>query len=241
MHNTSQKGSGMRTQIYKSAFSIISIMMFITPLYVKAAELDYELNVERPGSDYKGFDVIEGDPLVCKNTCSNDANCLAFTYVQPGIHGTNARCYLKGAIPSPVSNISMISGAKIVGPAGPQGPKGETGANGQPGPQGPRGDSGATGPIGPQGLRGIPTHCRISTHRGGAPGYVSIAKCNAGEILTGGGGRVEIPGSDLCAGTTMGLIHSNHPLGDGTGWIVDGFSARLNGEACTEAYAICCH
>jgi hypothetical protein len=58
-----------------------------------------ELNVDRRGSDYSDFWMNVPDPLVCKTACVNDTACRAFTFVQEGIQGAQARCYLKNAVP----------------------------------------------------------------------------------------------------------------------------------------------
>jgi len=82
--------------------------------------------------------------------------------------------------------------------------------------------------------------CHVVTDRGGAPDYISDARCSAGEFLLSGGGRAETPGSDLCSGTSRGFIHTSIPDADLMGWTVDAFNSTWTGEACTEAYAVCC-
>jgi hypothetical protein len=71
-----------------------------------------ELNVDRPGSDYRSFDLPTADPMACRNTCMGEAQCLAFTYVNPGVQGPNARCWLKNAVPNAAPNGCCTSGVK---------------------------------------------------------------------------------------------------------------------------------
>lgn len=71
-----------------------------------------ELNTNRPGSDYKNFDLSSADPQLCQQECYNDAQCKAYTYVKPGYQGANARCWLKNAVPNPQTDDCCISGVK---------------------------------------------------------------------------------------------------------------------------------
>jgi len=69
-----------------------------------------EFNIDRPGSDYKSFDLKINNFLLCKDACENDKKCKAWTYVKPGIQGPNAKCWLKNSIPTPYHNPNTISG-----------------------------------------------------------------------------------------------------------------------------------
>lgn len=73
-----------------------------------------ETGVDRPGQDYKNFDLgtsIAGfDP--CKSACAADANCKAWTFVKPGVQGPQARCWLKSGVPPPRPNGCCVSGVK---------------------------------------------------------------------------------------------------------------------------------
>ena len=89
---------------------------------------------------------------------------------------------------------------------------------------------------------GLPV-CRTLTCRqvqavGGPPTYISQATCNADEILTGGGGFSEVPGSSLCAGVTKSYLHATVP--NGKSFVADAINDTWTGEACTAAVAICC-
>jgi hypothetical protein len=71
-----------------------------------------EHDVDRPGSDFANFDLPEARPHLCKEACMRDSRCLAFTYVNPGVQGPNARCWLKNSVPNPVANRCCTSGVK---------------------------------------------------------------------------------------------------------------------------------
>ncbi|MEA2045212.1 MAG: PAN domain-containing protein [Euryarchaeota archaeon] len=71
-----------------------------------------ENNVDRPGMDYRNFDLSSPDPQLCEQECANDPKCKAFTYVKPGYQGPNARCWLKTGVPDPIPAACCISGVK---------------------------------------------------------------------------------------------------------------------------------
>jgi hypothetical protein len=74
-----------------------------------------EPNVDRPGSDYRSFDLAYPRAEDCQNACMAEPQCLAFTYVNPGVQGPSARCWLKNQVPTPVANACCVSGAKFGG------------------------------------------------------------------------------------------------------------------------------
>ncbi len=71
-----------------------------------------ESNVDRHGSDFDSFDLEFPDPLACQVRCDLNNACRAWTYVNPGVQGPNARCWLKNSVPSQVANSCCISGHK---------------------------------------------------------------------------------------------------------------------------------
>ena len=72
--------------------------------------VNIEPNIDRPGKDYKNFDLPSSDPDLCRQACVDDPKCKAFTYVKPGIQGGYARCWLKSEVPPAKSNSCCISG-----------------------------------------------------------------------------------------------------------------------------------
>jgi PAN domain len=75
-----------------------------------------ENNTDRPGADFGSFSVTSAS--VCRNFCIKDDRCKAWTYVRPRIHGPNAVCYLKNAMPPATTNKCCISGVVPRGPVG---------------------------------------------------------------------------------------------------------------------------
>ncbi|MEH1935853.1 MAG: PAN domain-containing protein [Nostoc sp.] len=78
------------------------------PRYVVTAEFGRN----RAGSDYTSF-VTSAFASVCQQSCINDNTCNAYTYVRPGVQGTNAVCYLKSVAPASTPNDCCVSGAKL--------------------------------------------------------------------------------------------------------------------------------
>src|SRR5262245_33583682 len=81
-----------------------------TPAAYPGAVLEW--NVNRPGSDYRSFEMVTPSPETCQSTCMNEPQCAAFTYVNPGVQGPNARCWLKSAAPQPLNDGCCVSGTK---------------------------------------------------------------------------------------------------------------------------------
>ncbi|OAQ20922.1 WSC domain-containing protein [Thermosulfurimonas dismutans] len=72
-----------------------------------------EDNIDRPGLDYKNFNLPYPDYKLCQDACDKDPECKAWTYVKPyTIQGAYAKCWLKNAVPNPVRNKCCISGVK---------------------------------------------------------------------------------------------------------------------------------
>jgi hypothetical protein len=76
------------------------------------ASATLDLNRNRPGHDYRDFDLREADPEICRDACIRDSRCRAFTYVKPGIQGEYARCWLKDAVPPAEHAPCCASGVK---------------------------------------------------------------------------------------------------------------------------------
>ena len=67
-------------------------------------------NTDLRGSSYRNFELSSADATLCQNTCKAESQCLAWTYVHPGVQGANARCWLKNLIPPPSANNCCTSG-----------------------------------------------------------------------------------------------------------------------------------
>ena len=70
-----------------------------------------EWNTDRPGGDYRSFDLAQADPQLCRRACSRESRCRAWTYVKPGtIQGPRPRCWLKDRVPVARSHNCCVSG-----------------------------------------------------------------------------------------------------------------------------------
>lgn len=70
-----------------------------------------EFDTDRPGWDYRDFDLNRDDPQVCRQACLDDpASCRAFTYAKPGAVRPRAHCWLKNPAPPPMANACCVSG-----------------------------------------------------------------------------------------------------------------------------------
>ncbi|MGV8057670.1 MAG: PAN domain-containing protein [Smithellaceae bacterium] len=86
------------------------------PVVVPPLGPGMEVDIDRPGLDYRSFDLTAPDPNLCQAACTNEATCKAFTYVRPGVQGPNARCWLKSSVPNQVKSTCCVSGVKPAAP-----------------------------------------------------------------------------------------------------------------------------
>lgn len=71
-----------------------------------------EYNVDRPGANYHNFDLSASNPTLCQSACLADPNCRSWTYVNPGVQGPAARCWLKSGVPASQPNTCCVSGVR---------------------------------------------------------------------------------------------------------------------------------
>ena len=72
-----------------------------------------EYGTDRRGSDYRNVDLSQPNPEICQATCAREGACRAWTYVEPGVQGTNARCWLKNSVPASAPKSCCTSGVKV--------------------------------------------------------------------------------------------------------------------------------
>jgi hypothetical protein len=72
--------------------------------------------MDRFGSDYSSISLSSPKPKACADACAGDAACKAWTYVNPGIKGPQAVCFLKNAVPPETSDSCCVSGVKSLPP-----------------------------------------------------------------------------------------------------------------------------
>jgi hypothetical protein len=78
---------------------------------ISARDLKAEDRTNRPGSDYKNFDIDSWK--TCESACGQDQQCAAWTYVRRGVQGPRGRCWLKSKVPNPVGDANTVSGVKF--------------------------------------------------------------------------------------------------------------------------------
>jgi hypothetical protein len=81
-----------------------------TPM--QPAVLTFEPNFDRPGSDYRDFDLPQDNYALCRDACAAENMCMAYTYVRPGVQGDAPRCWLKSSIPPGYASECCASGAR---------------------------------------------------------------------------------------------------------------------------------
>lgn len=69
-----------------------------------------EPGIDRPGMDIAQIPMSVADPLMCQALCAEDAACLAWTYVNPGLQGDQAVCWTKSGVPDGFENPCCTSG-----------------------------------------------------------------------------------------------------------------------------------
>lgn len=94
----------------------------LTGVGFAGVEGDMELGVDRMYGDYANYDLPSGDPGECKAACAADGQCVAWTFVKPGVQANVARCWLKNQTPQPAASGCCISGVKAGGGTAPPTP-----------------------------------------------------------------------------------------------------------------------
>jgi hypothetical protein len=69
-----------------------------------------ELNTDRPGSDISTIALAKPKHILCHDACRSNSECVAWTYVKPGIISAKAHCRLKNKLPEPKRSSCCVSG-----------------------------------------------------------------------------------------------------------------------------------
>jgi hypothetical protein len=100
------KGCLLRRNLWKTELA--------TNELINCPDYEYEPGTDRPGGDYRNFNLDRADYRLCQAECNRDARCRAWTYVRPGIQDpTHARCWLKSSVPNKGPSSCCDSGVKI--------------------------------------------------------------------------------------------------------------------------------
>ena len=68
-----------------------------------------EYDTDRPGGDLGPPTAVKADPQNCSILCQADERCVAWTYVRPGVQGSDAMCWLKNQLTPPTKNSCCVS------------------------------------------------------------------------------------------------------------------------------------
>lgn len=79
--------------------------------FIEKTDLRAEDHIDRPGSDYRNFEVASWTN--CESACTTESACSSWTYVRPGVQGPSGRCWLKNHVARPVANANAVSGVKF--------------------------------------------------------------------------------------------------------------------------------
>jgi hypothetical protein len=75
-----------------------------------------QAGTDRMGGDFRSLALERPDPQQCRQACIDDAACHSYTYVNPGLKGPQAMCFLKNTVPPATPSACCTSG-EVVGEA----------------------------------------------------------------------------------------------------------------------------
>ena len=106
----------MRALIRAVAALTFAIVAAATCLGPAAAQSGYD----RPGGDYAGAPVPNGDPAVCASRCEREKTCRSWSFSYPPASGGPAMCWLKHEVRPRVPSGCCVSGVRGAGVIEPQ-------------------------------------------------------------------------------------------------------------------------
>ena len=90
----------MRSSAASALNKISAEAKTVVPQLVVVDKVEFELNTDRIGADYRNMYISERDEDLCKQICAFDEQCQAFTLVRQGVEGDRDRCYFKNHVAS---------------------------------------------------------------------------------------------------------------------------------------------
>jgi hypothetical protein len=78
---------------------------------VDQPDVTVEANADRPGADFRDYEVKDPDASRCALDCANNPKCQAYTFVKP-TDDKAGRCRLKSSAPAKVASDCCVSGIK---------------------------------------------------------------------------------------------------------------------------------
>ena len=89
--------------------SLAAVLLFLAFL-TTAANAARDGSTDRPGLDYRTFELSAPNPDLCESACKREQQCRSWTYSWPGAKGPKAMCALKTGVPPKRSDTCCISG-----------------------------------------------------------------------------------------------------------------------------------
>jgi hypothetical protein len=96
--------------IYKFALRPAAVFCLIMSILTLPAFAARDGSTDRPGLDYRTFELSAPNPDLCENACKREKQCRSWTYAWPGAKGPKAMCALKTGVPPKRSDTCCISG-----------------------------------------------------------------------------------------------------------------------------------
>lgn len=87
------------------AFALALLAVFTLPAHAAR-----DGSTDRPGLDYRTFELSAPNPDLCESACKREQQCRSWTYSWPGAKGPKAMCALKTGVPPKRSDTCCISG-----------------------------------------------------------------------------------------------------------------------------------
>ena len=85
---------------------VASMLLVATGAQSASAQSTFVRNTDRPGGDYRNFEIKGGD-AACREVCNQERQCRAWAFVN-----ATQRCWLKNTVPAPRSSRCCTSGVK---------------------------------------------------------------------------------------------------------------------------------
>lgn len=80
------------------------------PPPVPAGLVGAQRGIELEGGTYRYFGGTDATPEACQAACRSEGQCLAWDYAQPGVFGSDARCFLKNKSSTQVASPCCVAG-----------------------------------------------------------------------------------------------------------------------------------
>ena len=106
-----RKKLGVSPTLVLALLAFATMLLMLTALPAVAQQSSFEPQVNRPGFDYRNFDMrLDASPNMCRDACSREPACKAWTFVHAGRQGSSPRCWLKSRVPAKRDNDCCVSG-----------------------------------------------------------------------------------------------------------------------------------